>query len=145
MTPRGGPSRPQVSGAPDCLKFSRVVKTYDFTMVRDIVAHAGRPDGVEQSKKAVVNRVIAEKSNEDRLRHLKLRSENARDIEWEIVSPLIEVPHDGNTIVDDRLEAEGGYRVPGTDHGTHVAGILAANLPKDRVFRQGADRHVSRI
>ena len=117
---------------PDCLKFSRVVKTYDFTMVRDIVAHAGRPDGVEQSKKAVVNRVIAEKSNEDRLRHLKLRSENARDIEWEIVSPLIEVPHDGNAIVDDRLEAEGGYRVPGTDHGTHVAGILAANLPKDR-------------
>ncbi|MBR1123515.1 S8 family peptidase [Bradyrhizobium lablabi] len=117
---------------PDCLKFSRVVKTYDFTMVRDIVAHAGSPEGVEPSKKAAVNRVLAEKTNKDRLLHLKMRSENTRDIEWEIVSPLIEVPHDGNTIIVDAPEAEDGYRVPGTDHGTHVAGILAANLPKDR-------------
>ena len=44
------------------------------------------------------------------------------------------MPHDGNAIVDDRLEAEGGYRIPGTDHGTHVSGILAANLPMDRDF-----------
>jgi serine protease AprX len=115
----------------DCLKYSRVVKTYDFTMVRDIVAHAGNPDGVEPSKKAVVNRVIADKNNEVRLEHLKIRSQQARDIEWEIVSPLIEVPHDLREIVADGSEVAGGYRIPGTDHGTHVAGILAANLPKD--------------
>jgi subtilisin family serine protease len=117
----------------DCLKYSRVVKTYDFTMVRDIVAHAGNPDGiaVQPSKKAAVNRVLAEDKNKEMLRHLQIRSENARDIEWEIVSPLIEVLHTGE-IVADTLAAEGGYRVPGTDHGTHVAGILAANLPKDR-------------
>ena len=126
----------------DCLKYSRVVKTYDFTMVRDIVAHAGNPEGrVQPSKKAAVNRVLAEDKNQEVLRHLKIRSEKARDIEWEIVSPLIEVLHTGE-IVTDTLEAEGGYRVPGTDHGTHVAGILAANLPKDRDFRQGTDGYV---
>src|SRR5206468_6136743 len=51
-----------------------------------------------------------------------------------IVGPLIEVPHDveAKNIVEDRPDVADGYRVPGTDHGTHVAGILAANLPKDR-------------
>ena len=46
-------------------------------MVRDIVAHAGNPDGVavERSKKAVVNRVLAEDKNKEMLRHLQIRSE----------------------------------------------------------------------
>jgi serine protease AprX len=118
----------------DCLRFSRVVKTYDFTMVRDIVAHAGNPGAVERSKKAAVNRVIDEEKNQEVLGHLNTRSKRARDIEWEIVGPLIEVPHDvdAKNIVEDGPDVAGGYRVPGTDHGTHVAGILAANLPKDR-------------
>ena len=35
--------------------------------------------------------------------------------------------------MDDGPAVQGGrsYRVPGTDHGTHVAGILAADLPED--------------
>jgi serine protease AprX len=116
----------------DCLKYSRVAKTYDFTMVRDIVAHAGNPGQVERSKKAAVNRVLDDESKKEVLGHLTTRSQKARDIEWEIVSPLIEVLHDAEHIVDDEQDAAPGYRVPGTDHGTHVAGILAANLPKDR-------------
>jgi serine protease AprX len=48
------------------------------------------------------------------------------------VSPLVEIAHQG-PIVDDGPATQGGssYRVPGTDHGTHVAGILAADLPED--------------
>jgi serine protease AprX len=115
-----------------CLKYSRVVKTYDFTMVREIVAYAGNPEGLPRSRKAVVNRVIDEEKNKVVLEHLTTRSQRARDIEWEIVGPLIEVPHAAESIVPDGLDAAPGYRVPGTDHGTHVAGILAANLPKDR-------------
>jgi subtilisin family serine protease len=48
------------------------------------------------------------------------------------VSPLIEIAHQGR-IVDDGPAEQGGpsYRVPGTDHGTHVAGILAADIPED--------------
>jgi serine protease AprX len=116
----------------DCLKYSRVAKTYDFTMVRDIVAHAGNPGRVERSRKAAVNRVLDDESKKEVLGHLTTRSQKARDIEWEIVSPLVEVLHDAEHIVDDGQDAAPGYRVPGTDHGTHVAGILAANLPKDR-------------
>jgi subtilisin family serine protease len=100
-------------------------------MVREIVAHAGNP-GLEPSRRAAVNRVINDDANKVVLEHLTTRILRARDIDWEIVGPLIEVWHDPGNIVPDGLDAAPGYRVPGTDHGTHIAGILAANLPKDR-------------
>ena len=49
---------------------------------------------------------------------LKIRSERGRDLDWEIVEPLIRIPHDKK------------YQEPCSDHGTHVAGILAANMEK---------------
>ena len=69
-------------------------------------------------------------------RHLAIRNKFARDLDWEIVRPLIQVSH-----ADDRH-----YVRPETDHGTHVAGILAADLAQ-AIARQrrraGPGRHVS--
>ena len=118
----------------ECLKFSRVARTYDFTLVRDIVAHAGNPDGVEGLNSETVKRLFQGENGKKTLEHLQTRSANARDLDWEIVSPLILVAHQGPIATDgDGTEPQdrSGYRVPGTDHGTHVAGILAADLPED--------------
>lgn len=116
----------------ECLKFSRVKRTFDFTLLRDIVAHAENPDQIEGPNKAAIKRLFKDKRYTQALDHLKTRSTNARDLDWEIVSPLVEIAHEG-PVVDDGPAVQGGssYRVPGTDHGTHVAGILAADLPED--------------
>jgi serine protease AprX len=120
----------------ECLKLSRVKRTFDFTLLRDIVAHAENPDQIEGPNKAAIERLFKRLSKDEggwrALDHLKTRSTNARDLDWEIVSPLVEIAHLG-PVVDDGPAVHGGssYRVPGTDHGTHVAGILAADLPED--------------
>lgn len=42
---------------------------------------------------------------------------SSSDLDWTVVSPLIRLPHDES------------YVLPAADHGTHVAGILAADWP----------------
>ena len=120
--------------AEECLKFSRVQQTYDFTLVRDIVAQAGNPEQLEGRNRPAIKLLLEDKRYREALDHLRVRSDNARDLDWEIVSPLIRIQHErmpksngkGNESDDRR-----GYCIPGTDHGTHVAGILAADLPED--------------
>jgi len=105
----------------DLERWSRVVASYDFTIVRDIIASNGELDAVSEANHDAIVRRMAGLKAEQRdtlLRHLKIRNQNARDLDWEIVAPFIRVPHDKN------------YEVPGSDHGTHVAGILAADLPQ---------------
>jgi subtilisin family serine protease len=125
-----------------CLKSSRVVATYDFTILRDIVAHAENPQQVEGPNSERIKRLLKNKEHREAFRHLAIRNKNARDLDWEIISPLIRVPHDGfpdekedkdETRIKGKDKArDKKYRAPGIDHGTHVAGILAADLPKDR-------------
>jgi serine protease AprX len=98
---------------------SRVVETYDFTILRDIIASAGDSQFAPESNREVIKRLTADRKHATAFAHLKLRNENARDLDWEIVRPLIQIPH-----------KENGYAGPGADHGTHVAGILAANMPE---------------
>jgi len=126
----------------ECLKWSRVKESYDFTILRDIIANAENPQFAQGPNGNLIKR-LAEK-NTTAFEHLKVRSQNARDLDWEIVCPLVRLRHEG--LLDEkgkgtkkkRKKAEnrketGGppYPIPGTDHGTHVAGILAANLPMD--------------
>jgi serine protease AprX len=120
--------------AEECLKFSRVQQTYDFTLVRDIVAQAGSPEQLKGPNRAAIELLLKDEKHKEALDHLRIRSDNARDLDWEIVSPLIRIPHDRlpNSSAKGNESGNGrSYCVPGTDHGTHVAGILAANLPED--------------
>jgi serine protease AprX len=135
-----------------CLKWSRVIATYDFTMLRDIIAHAQDLRDIKKKPKNPaldqlpegIKRLAMEPAHHTAYDHLTIRNDNQRDLDWEIVSPLIRVPHEGlkdKGTSKKRKKAETRkatnpepYVVPATDHGTHVAGILAANLPEDENF-----------
>jgi serine protease AprX len=109
------------------LKSSRVIETYDFTILRDIIAHAENPQRVKGPNCDLIKLLANDTKHKLAFEHLAIRNKNARDLDWEIVRPLIGVPHEQGK----RREKDKEYRPPGTDHGTHVAGILAANLSDD--------------
>ncbi len=132
---------------------SRVLATYDFTILRDIIAHAEDLRNINKNPANPALKRLPEeikrlaRKNETAFTHLATQNENQRDLDWEIVSPLIRIRHE--KLSDDNSNGGGGkkraarasratevgpYIVPATDHGTHVAGILAADLPKDEDF-----------
>lgn len=128
-----------------CLKHSRVKATYDFTRLRDLISfaittaptsQADTPDAATLAALDLSNptqAMIADlyRKHAKAFHHLAIRNNNARDLDWEIVRPLIEIGHD-----------TADYIVPSTDHGTHVAGILAAYQPKRRQGK-GSDRELA--
>lgn len=130
---------------------SRVRKTYDFTRLRPLLDHETVRDLLNAAdvKRQTfddleidallqpIRELIAKRDDAGRaagcsvdengnprtplraqLADLKNRLLNDREIDWELLDPLLEVPHE-----------EGLYKAPATNHGTHVAGILAANWP----------------
>ena len=132
-----------------CLKYSRVKETYDFTLLRDIIDFAiNNVPPVDEESPADLTAAQGLDTDDPKLsavrglfrqypqafRHLSIRNKHARDLDWEIVRPLIAVSHDAQ------------YVTPKTDHGTHVAGILAAHLPKRKETEQdlfGMCRHLT--
>jgi len=88
-----------------------VVATYDFTRIRQLLD----PDHIEAAGPA---QELAERlrdtgeTPQDLARHLR----SGRRIDWDVFGPLLQIPHE-----------EGAYQPPKHDHGTHVAGILAAD------------------
>jgi len=120
------PPDPASESSVDNLATSRVLKTYDFTMVRDIIFHADDPKNATGPNGPRIKWLAKHKDFKRAFDSLKVRNERARDIDWEIVHPLIEIPH-----VTTSSAAEASYQPPGTDHGTHVAGIMAASAFKD--------------
>jgi serine protease AprX len=114
----------------------RIRKTYDFTLVRDIVCYTENPEQLREGRRKRIedlfNKFKNEQEEKNPLRHMQIRNNNARDLDWELVSPLLEIQHNKETMPDDPDGPDTErYRIPGTDHGTHVAGILAADLPID--------------
>lgn len=99
------------------LRRSRVVRTYDFTQLRDITI-----DGAQDQTRF---RTAMSHWSIDVyamfLGRLTTRAVTARNIDWELIEPAI------------RLEGE-HWLPPTSPHGTHVAGILGADLPPGDVF-----------
>lgn len=89
---------------------TRVVATYDFTRIRKLLD----PDHIEaDGTPEFVERLHAmELTPQDLARHLR----SGRRIDWDIFGPLLQIPHEADA-----------YRPPAHEHGTHVAGILAAD------------------
>ena len=120
---------------------TRILATYDFTMIRTLlrVTPSGQeleriPDALKK-RMGIVDKAAGAKTTkgakvkppspalkeerdalERNLMDLKESLRRGREIDWELVKTLIEVPH-----------REGDYERPKLDHGTHVAGILAAD------------------
>jgi len=89
---------------------TRVVKTYDFTAIRDLLSTD--PDDVKRVPPHI-QKVLA--ANRSQLNQLRKRLKLGMEIDWGALAPLIEICHDG------------AYVPPVVEHGTHVAGILAAD------------------
>ena len=100
--------------AVDRLKKTRVIATYDFTAVRDILV------GIDiekepRNKFRCALRAMPEQRLHSLTSRLRRRMEDARNIDWDVVERMIRVTHDGD------------YFLPSGGHGTHVAGIMAAD------------------
>jgi hypothetical protein len=96
---------------------TRVEKTYDFTRIHDLL----NPDALDTKRLAPRIQEILEHDDrrEERIRttlpDLRRHLQSGREIDWSLLEPLLRVPH------------KESYDHPRNDHGTHVAGILAAN------------------
>ena len=113
---------------------TRVARTFEFSRIRQILemdvtaadrlAHAaGTAAGPGAGGRAARARggpveTVPRAELARRAAELQQRLLSGRPLDWDELEPLIEVPHRGGA---------GGYAVPNSEHGTHVAGILAAD------------------
>lgn len=108
---------------------SRVRRTFDFTRIRTLL-------NPTEGEKGYVARVLARVAGGGGLdvagaaKKLRAMLLQGQMLDWEVLLPLLEVAHDAQ------------YPVPANDHGTHVAGILAADwrredFAKDNPFHPG--------
>jgi len=97
---------------------SRVRATYDFTLLRELMS--GTANNTLEPKQITEGRTtLAPAEIELALKHLTIRAASGRGIDWALIEPLIRIPH---------TQHYGERQISG-DHGTHVAGIVAADLP----------------
>jgi subtilisin family serine protease len=132
---------------------TRVTATYDFTRVRhlldpvrleavvEVLQHKDKAKKFDQSQldkvladqqlPASLGRLLAnaiKKSGDDGLApllELKDHLKNGRAVDWDLLDPFLKIEHDD------------AYDVPKSAHGTHVAGILAANWDRKDERKQG--------
>lgn len=93
---------------------TRVKGTYDFTYVQYILstardADAALPEWFRQ-------RLKSEPALKKKLKAFRQELDRGAEIDWGKLTPFIQIPHD-----------DAAYVAPVHEHGTHVAGILAAD------------------
>jgi serine protease AprX len=100
-------------------KLSRVRATYDFTYLRRMLALKDLPPPDDGGPPEVLADHIRKKYQTE-LNQLRIRTVKSGEIDWDMVAPLIRIPHDQK------------YIKPLVGHGTHVAAILGGHwLAKD--------------
>jgi len=95
---------------------TRVIGTYDFTLLRRLMTE----DDAEFEKLPARIRHFLDGDRS----HIRRSLLSGAELNWGLLQPLLEVPHDG-VYRDDRQ----GHRdhVPKLEHGTHVAGLLGGD------------------
>lgn len=94
---------------------TRIVETYDFSQI-DLLLD---PETSDQPKN--LEKRLKGKQGKELREQLKILNDSlasGRSVDWKLIAPLLRIPHD---------EGDEKYIPPGHDHGTHVAGILAAD------------------
>jgi subtilisin family serine protease len=115
---------------------TRVARTFEFSRIRQILemdasaderlAHAAAATGVGAARRrraaaagpGGVVETVPRAELARRAAELQQRLLSGRPLDWDELEPMIEVAHRGGP---------DGYRSPASEHGTHVAGILAAD------------------
>ncbi len=88
---------------------SRVIATYDFTKLRELITLASTPGNKAARELSKLLGITSEQANDIRNKLAK-----GGEIDWQLLRPYLQVQPDG-------LATYGGKLSP---HGTHVAGIL---------------------
>jgi subtilisin family serine protease len=112
---------------------TRIVATYDFRLIRKLLNPARLdPPSVELPPR--VRELLAGENRDEKLvkqlEQLKPRLLSGNEIDWSLLERLLEVPHDDRYTSEVLNEGEDNERtghIPQNDHGTHCAGILAAD------------------
>jgi len=94
---------------------TRVLATYDFASYGDLLA--GRYS--QRIEKLLKAKTKEGEQTRDQVARLKSMLDAGESIDWKVVAPLLQIPHDDTN-----------YIPPKYDHGTHVAGILGADWPE---------------
>ena len=126
----------KADGTPEDDQFkSRVTATYDFTLIRYLLRssdHSPETEAVLAKRPRLAKAVKRIQKQPEAAKQLRESLQKGREVDWEMLKPLIEIPHN---------EA---YIVPQHTHGTHVAGIIAADWrPTDPV--PSGDYHISGV
>jgi subtilisin family serine protease len=98
---------------------TRIVATYDFTIIRYLLAANGEdeaelPEPVRARMQTIERRLKKHKQS-SLSAQLRRSLQTGREIDWSLLEELIRIPHTTD------------YEVPTHEHGTHVAGILGAD------------------
>jgi serine protease AprX len=120
---------------------SRVVKTFDFTRIRDIVTLDNLTDSTRRRKR--VDRILDSDPSPRARVPVPLKNDNlSADEVARRLEALAEAAEAGRSIdwrlVEDLVELKPTQSPPATNHGTHVAGILAASREGARAARDQA-------
>jgi serine protease AprX len=94
---------------------SRVVRTYDFLRIKDLL----NPHTEIKTQGTAAAQMGAKELKELR-DDLQNNLDRGRAIDWDLIEPFLRIPHTD----------EQAYPKPTDSHGTHVAGIIAANWPE---------------
>jgi subtilisin family serine protease len=98
---------------------SRIVRTYDFLRYKQLVDGSTKPDWEGSYAETMPDR-----AREELIKELQANLNCGRALDWSLLEPFLRVPHvDG---VYDKYHSA----VKEDSHGTHVAGIIAANWPE---------------
>ncbi len=116
-------------GAPEEDPFkTRVTATYDFTLIRYLLRSSDQtPEtaAVLAKRPRLAKAVKRIQKKPEEAKQLRESLQSGREIDWDMLKPLIEIPHNEE------------YVVPHHSHGTHVAGIMAANWRPDDATPSG--------
>jgi serine protease AprX len=97
---------------------TRILGTYDFTQI-DYLLDPDPDVQPEHLKRLLKSRSQKAQELQEELQNLKASLASGRSIDWGLIAPLLRIPQD---------QGEHAYGAsPAIDHGTHVAGILAAD------------------
>lgn len=105
----------------DWLSTSRIVETYDFSRLRNLL-------NIDLDKsKDDPEQVTINSESRRLLKEFNSGLKSGRMLNWDLLIPLLKIDHDKK------------YEKPSVEHGTHVAGILGANLPKEKAKKIGLE------
>jgi hypothetical protein len=101
---------------------TRVAATYDFTLIRYLLRSEQGPEdkAVLAKRPRLAKAVKRMQQRPEEAKQLRQSLQSGREVDWEMLKPLIEVAHNDEE-----------YVVPQHSHGTHVAGIVAADWRTD--------------